>query len=96
MVAAVAVARPEGLPTALSTSLSQKTKNSDKKNKDRTNVAGVIVKLCESFKDGGTAHNNEDSTRQMMNVMMMNQMTLMRACMEYPMLNYKFYWVLYI
>jgi hypothetical protein len=62
-------------------SLSQKTKNSNNKNKERTNVAGAIVKLCESFKDGGTAR-NDDSTRDMMNIMMMNQMTMMGARME--------------
>ena len=55
---------------------SQKSKNSNNKNKDRTNVAGAIVKLCESFKDGGNTQ-NDDSTREMMNVMMMRQMNMM-------------------
>ena len=68
---------------ALSTSTSsQKTKNSNNKNKDRTSVAGAIVKLCESFKDRGTAR-NDDSTREMMNIIMMNQMSMMGACMEH-------------
>ncbi len=45
---------------------SQKSKNSNNKNKDRTNVAGAIVELCESFKDRGAAR-NDNSTREMMN-----------------------------
>jgi hypothetical protein len=60
---------------------SEKTKNSSNKNKERTNVAGAIVQLCESFKDGGTAR-DDNTTRDMINMMMMNQMSMMGARME--------------
>ena len=63
-------------------SSSQKTKNSSNKNKERTNVAGAIVKLCESFKDGGTARNDNSTRGDMMTMMMMNQMSMMGARME--------------
>jgi hypothetical protein len=66
----------------LSTALSQKSKNSNNKNKDHTNVAGVILKLCKSFKVGGTTQPDDFTTREMMNVMMMRQMNMLGAPIE--------------